>query len=76
MLLSRWCCTAKATCKIATTYTFRKDAFDGEEKGEEDYVVAGESQLLGSATPEELERLQDASQIRRFRALPNGLPRY
>ncbi|MCX2983283.1 heat-inducible transcription repressor HrcA [Halieaceae bacterium IMCC14734] len=30
-----------------------------EDEPEEDYVVAGESQLLGSTTPEELDRLQE-----------------
>lgn len=30
-----------------------------EEEEQEDYLVAGESRLLGSATPEELDRLQE-----------------
>src|SRR5690606_12805768 len=34
-------------------------ALEEEGKPERDYVVAGETQLIGSAGPEELERLRD-----------------
>lgn len=41
------------------TLDLANQAFEDEEKSEEEYVVAGESQLLGSAAPEELDRLQE-----------------
>ncbi|MCZ6831904.1 MAG: heat-inducible transcriptional repressor HrcA [Gammaproteobacteria bacterium] len=43
---------------MKTTLDLANQAFE-EEAPREDYVVAGESQLLGSATPEELEQLHD-----------------
>ncbi len=43
---------------LQATLDLASKAFEGEEE-EEDYLVAGESRLRGSATPEELERLQD-----------------
>ncbi len=44
---------------MQSTLDLASKAFEEEEKDEEEYVVAGESQLLGSATPEELDRLQE-----------------
>ena len=44
---------------MQATLDLASKAFDAEEKEPEDYVVAGESQLLGSAKAEELERLQE-----------------
>jgi heat-inducible transcriptional repressor len=43
------------------TLDLASKAFESDEadETEEDYVLAGESRLLGSAAPEELERLQD-----------------
>jgi heat-inducible transcriptional repressor len=43
---------------MQSTLDLANQAFE-EELPQEDYVVAGESQLLGSATPEEMEKLQD-----------------
>ena len=44
---------------MQATLDLASKAFEEEEKPEEEYVVAGESQLLGSAAPEELERLRE-----------------
>jgi heat-inducible transcriptional repressor len=44
---------------MQATLDLASKAFESEDKPEEEYVVAGESQLLGSADPEELERLQE-----------------
>jgi heat-inducible transcriptional repressor len=41
------------------TLTLASRALASEEEEQDDYLVAGESQLLGSATPEELDRLQE-----------------
>jgi heat-inducible transcriptional repressor len=46
---------------MQSTLDLANQAFE-EEEPEEDYVVAGESQLLGSATPEEIEKLQELFQ--------------
>jgi heat-inducible transcriptional repressor len=43
----------RATLDLASKF------FDEEDESDADYVVAGETHLLGSATPEELERLQE-----------------
>lgn len=43
---------------MQATLDLASQAFE-EELPEDDYVVAGESQLLGSATPAEMEKLQD-----------------
>ncbi len=44
---------------MQATLDLASKAFEGEEAPEEGYLVAGESQLLESAAPEELERLQE-----------------
>jgi len=46
---------------MRTTLDLASQVFDQEAEAsdEEEYLVAGEGQLLGSATPPELERLQD-----------------
>jgi len=44
---------------MQATLDLASKAFESEEKPEDEYLVAGESQLLGSATPEELEHLQE-----------------
>ncbi len=44
---------------MQTTMDLASKAFEGEDDEEEGYVVAGESRLIGSATAEELERLQE-----------------
>ena len=44
---------------MQATLDLASKAFESDEQPEEEYVVVGESQLLGSAAPEELERLQD-----------------
>ncbi len=42
---------------MQATLDLASKAFEGEEQAQ-DYVVAGETQLLGSATPEEMDKLQ------------------
>ncbi len=44
---------------MQATMDLASKAFEDDTAEEEDYVVAGESQLVGSATVEELERLQE-----------------
>lgn len=44
---------------MQATLDLASKAFEVEDPAQEEYLVAGESQLLGSATPEELERLQE-----------------
>jgi heat-inducible transcriptional repressor len=46
---------------MQTTLDLASQAFEQEAEAsdEEEYLVAGEGQLLGSATPQELERLQE-----------------
>ncbi len=44
---------------MQATMDLASKAFESEEEEEEGYVVAGESQLIGSAAPEELDRLQE-----------------
>ncbi|MEP5763515.1 MAG: heat-inducible transcriptional repressor HrcA [Halieaceae bacterium] len=44
---------------MQATMELASKAFEEEDSSGEEYVVAGESQLLGSAAPEELERLQE-----------------
>ncbi len=44
---------------MQATLDLASKAFESDEQPEEEYVVAGESQLLGSASPDELERLQE-----------------
>jgi heat-inducible transcriptional repressor len=44
---------------MQATLDLASKVFDEEQQADGDYVVAGETQLLGSATPEELERLQE-----------------
>jgi heat-inducible transcriptional repressor len=46
---------------MRSTLDLANQAFE-EEEPQDDYVVAGESQLLGSATPEEIEKLQELFQ--------------
>jgi heat-inducible transcriptional repressor len=46
---------------MQATLDLASKAFE-EEEHEQDYMVAGEAQLLGSATPDELEKLQDLFQ--------------
>lgn len=43
---------------MQSTLDLANQAFE-EEAPQEDYVVAGESRLLGSATPEEMDKLQE-----------------
>jgi heat-inducible transcriptional repressor len=43
---------------MQATLELASKAFEKEDTSGDDYVVAGESRLLGSATPEELERLR------------------
>ncbi len=44
---------------MQATLDLASKAFEGDETTEEGYLVAGETQLLESAAPEELERLQE-----------------
>ena len=44
---------------MQATLDLAAKAFDEGDEGDEDYLVAGEAKLLGGATPDELERLQD-----------------
>ena len=44
---------------MKTTMELASKAFDNEENEGDEYVVAGETRLMGSAEPEELERLQE-----------------
>jgi len=44
---------------MQATLDLASQVFEQSETEEEDYVVAGESRLVGSASPEELERLQE-----------------
>ncbi len=44
---------------MQATLDLASKVFEENESEKEDYVVAGESQLVGSASPEELERLQE-----------------
>jgi heat-inducible transcriptional repressor len=44
---------------MQATLDLASKAFEVEDEVQEKYLVAGESQLLGSATPEEMERLQE-----------------
>jgi heat-inducible transcriptional repressor len=44
---------------MQATMDLASKVFEDDEEPEEDYLVAGESQLLGGATPEELDRLQE-----------------
>jgi heat-inducible transcriptional repressor len=44
---------------MQATVELASKVFEDAEEEQDDYVVAGESQLLGSASPEELDRLQE-----------------
>ncbi len=44
---------------MQATMDLASQVFEDSEEPQEDYVVAGESHLVGSAAPEELERLQE-----------------
>ncbi len=44
---------------MQATMDLASKAFEADTEEQEDYVVAGETQLIGSATAEELERLQE-----------------
>ena len=44
---------------MQATMELASKVFEDEDEPAEEYVVAGESRLMGSASPEELERLQE-----------------
>ncbi len=44
---------------MQATMDLASKVFEDDEEEDEGYVVAGESQLIGSASPEELDRLQE-----------------